>query len=238
MDPRVQWDAIYRSKAPTELSWQQPAAGLSLALIANVLPARSGAIIDVGGGTSPLVDGLLAAGYTDVTVLDLAPSALVQVRARLGAASDGVTWMAADVCTARLAPAAYDLWHDRAVFHFLTNEEARAAYVAQVRRAVRPDGHVLVATFAEDGPTRCSGLEVARYSAEALHAAFGSDFTLLQRRREVHHTPWGAPQAFTYACAGSIHRRGARRPDARRRDMPVTVAERPSLSYLSWILTP
>ena len=199
MDARAHWDAIYRTKALEELSWQQPAAELSSSLIQELAPDRAAAIIDVGGGASPLVDGLLDAGYRDITVLDLAPSALARARARLGAARAArVVWLDGDVCTAQLAPGRYDVWHDRAVFHFLTVPAARAAYLAQVRRAVRPGGLVLVATFAEDGPTRCSGLEVARYSAAALHAVFGDDFTPVRQLREVHRTPWGAPQAFTY----------------------------------------
>lgn len=196
MDAQSHWDTIYRTKQPSELSWQQGAAALSLALIRDAAPDGHAAVIDVGGGTSPLVDGLLAAGYDDLTVLDLAPSAVEQARARLGHAA--AAWLAADVCAAPLAAGRYDVWHDRAVFHFLTDDASRAAYLAQVRRAVRPGGVVLVATFAEDGPTRCSGLEVARYSAAALHGAFGADFTLLRHLREVHTTPWGAPQAFTY----------------------------------------
>ncbi|AHG88131.1 Methyltransferase type 12 [Gemmatirosa kalamazoonensis] len=199
MDLHAHWDGIYRTKDLTELSWQQSDAALSLACIQEMAPDRTAAVIDVGGGASPLVDGLLAAGYRDVTVLDLAPSALARARERLGAEGAGqVAWLAADVCAAPLAPGRYDVWHDRAVFHFLTEAAERAAYVAQVRRAVRPGGLVLVATFAEDGPARCSGLPVARYSAAALHGAFGEDFALLRQLREVHHTPWGAPQPFTY----------------------------------------
>ena len=199
MDARAHWDGIYRTKSLTELSWQQPEARLSLALIRELVSDRAAAIIDVGGGASPLVDGLLAAGYGDVTVLDLASSALSQTQERLGAERAAqVSWLNVDVCAASLTPGRYDVWHDRAVFHFLTEPEARAAYITQVRRAVRPGGLVLVATFAEDGPTRCSGLPVARYSAAALHAVFGEDFTLLRHLQEVHQTPWGATQAFTY----------------------------------------
>lgn len=210
MDAQSHWDTIYQTKDLAELSWQQADAGLSLSLIQELAPDRASAVIDVGGGASPLVDGLLAAGYGDVTVLDLAPSALACARARLGAERAArVSWIDADVCTASLALDRYDVWHDRAVFHFLTEPAARSAYVAQVRRSVRPGGLVLVATFAEDGPARCSGLEVARYSATALHAAFGEGFVLLRHRREVHRTPWGAPQAFTY-CLCRFHplRRG------------------------------
>ena len=214
MDPQAHWEDIYRTKDLTELSWQQPEAGLSLALIEELAPDRTAAVIDVGGGTSPLVDGLVAAGYRDVTVLDLAASALARAQARLGPERAGqVSWLAADVCAAPLASGRYDMWHDRAVFHFLTAPAARAAYVRQVRHAVRPGGLVLVATFAEDGPARCSGLPVARYSAAALHGAFGEDFALLRQLREVHHTPWGAPQPFTY-CLCRYSPRTARRDAA------------------------
>jgi SAM-dependent methyltransferase len=199
MNERAHWDTIYRTKSPADLSWQQGAAWLSLSLIEEAEPRRDGAIIDVGGGISPLVDELLAVGYRDVTVLDLAPSAIERARERLGAMRAArVTWLEADVCTAALEPARYDVWHDRAVFHFLTDPAARDAYIAQVRRAVRPGGLVLVATFAEDGPTQCSGLDVVRYSATALHGTFGREFRLVRSVREVHVTPWGARQPFTY----------------------------------------
>ena len=154
MDALAHWDGIYRTKVPSELSWQQDEPRLSLELIGQVALARDAAILDVGGGASRLVDALVARGYTNLTVLDLAPSALQLTRTRLGAAGEAVHWLAADVCTVPLAPNAFDVWHDRAVFHFLTTAPARAAYLAQVRHALRPGGHVVVATFAEDGPTR------------------------------------------------------------------------------------
>ena len=199
LDARSHWDAIYRTKPPSELSWQQSTAALSLALIEEAAPDRSASVIDVGGGTSPLAGALLDAGYYDLTVLDLAPSALAVARERLSPGRAArVTWVEGNVCSAALPPERYDVWHDRAVFHFLVDVASRAAYLAQVQRSVKAGGIVLVATFAEDGPLQCSGLEVARYSPTALHDAFGPDFTLLRHRREVHRTPWGAPQPFTY----------------------------------------
>ena len=198
MDAKTHWEQVYRDKGPDQCSWFQQEARLSREFIELVAPDRDASILDVGAGASTLVDGLLASGYRDVAVLDLSAAALAQARARLGAAAARVTWMEADVLQVPLTPASLDVWHDRAVFHFLTEERSRAQYVAQVRHAVRPGGHVLVATFAEDGPTRCSGLEVARYSATALRGEFGQDFRVVESRREEHHTPWGAVQAFTY----------------------------------------
>jgi SAM-dependent methyltransferase len=198
MDPKAHWEHIYRTKPPTQVSWYQPHAQRSLDLIRRVSPPPAGAIIDVGGGASTLVDDLLDAGYRDLTVLDLSATALAQARSRLGSHAGMVRWMEADVLNASLPEAGYSVWHDRAVFHFLTAPADRARYVAQVRGAVRAGGFVLVATFADDGPTRCSGLEVERYSAEALHAEFGSPFQLVASEREGHITPSGGRQAFIY----------------------------------------
>ena len=198
MDPRLHWEQVYRTKGPDQVSWFQPEAKLSLELIHRIAPAHDSAIIDVGAGASMLVDGLLTAGYRKITVLDLSPAALAQAQARVSDRAVSVVWQEADVLTADLDTGAFDVWHDRAVFHFLTTASDRARYVAQVRQAVRQGGYVLVATFAEDGPLRCSGLDVARYSPEALHGEFGSDFRLVESRREQHSTPGGVPQAFTY----------------------------------------
>lgn len=198
MDPRSHWEHIYRTKGSDQVSWFQPEATLSLELIQLVTPARDTAIIDVGAGASMLVDGLLTAGYSKITVLDLSSAGLAQSRDRVSNRAGSVVWQEADVLTADLATGAFDIWHDRAVFHFLTGATDRARYVAQVRKSVRPGGCVLVATFAEDGPIRCSGLDVVRYSPDALLGEFGSDFRLVTSRREQHTTPGGAPQAFTY----------------------------------------
>lgn len=197
MGPQAHWDAAYRRRPSTDQSWFQPTPAVSLALIQSVTTIDA-AVLDAGGGASTLVDGLLLAGYRDVTVLDLSPTALAQARERLGPRAGAIHWLEADVLTASLPEAAFDLWHDRAVFHFLTEAPDRAAYIEQVRRAVRPGGVVLMATFAEDGPTRCSGLDVVRYSAAELHRALGSGFRLLHSQRELHRTPAGAEQSFTY----------------------------------------
>jgi ubiquinone/menaquinone biosynthesis C-methylase UbiE len=206
MDPRAHWQKVYETKKPTEVSWYQPAARVSSSLIRRVAPDRSAAIIDVGGGASTLVDGLLAAGYSSVTVLDVSSAALVQASERLGGDAARVTWLEANVLDATLPASAYDVWHDRAVFHFLTEAVDRERYVKQVRRSVRPGGYVMVATFALDGPTKCSGLEVARYAPEELHGEFGSDFQLVDSAREEHHTPTGAVQPFIY-CLCRVGRR-------------------------------
>lgn len=198
MDRRAHWEQVYRTKGPDQVSWFQAEALLSRQLIERVAPDRSAAIMDLGAGASTLVDGLLGAGYGDLTVVDLSPTALRVAQERIGSLANGVTWRPADVLTAEFAQGALDVWHDRAVFHFLTDPADRARYVTQVRHAVRPGGHVVVATFAEDGPARCSGLAVARYSPDALHAEFGAGFRLLEHHRELHMTPGGTAQAFTY----------------------------------------
>jgi ubiquinone/menaquinone biosynthesis C-methylase UbiE len=198
MGSRAHWENVYGSKAPSQVSWYQPHAEKSLDLIRRTGIGRPDPIIDVGGGASTLVDDLVAAGYDNVTVLDIAPSALRLARERLGAAGERVRWIEADVTQAVLLEAAYSVWHDRAVFHFLTEPAARRAYVTQVRRSVRQGGHVIVATFAEDGPERCSGLQVSRYRPADLHAEFGPAFRLVESVRETHHTPAGAEQRFVY----------------------------------------
>ena len=198
MDRREHWENVYRHKEPTALSWYQPEPTVSLELIGRIAPALDSSIIDVGGGASTLVDGLLGAGYHDVTVLDLSGAALAAAHARLGTRASQVKWLEADVLAAPLAPATYDVWHDRAVFHFLTDPRERAAYVAAAHAAVRPGGHVIVASFALDGPARCSGLDVVRYSPESMHSQFGPEFRLLASVRDEHHTPSGKTQAFVY----------------------------------------
>jgi len=203
VDQREHWDAVYAARRPDEVSWYQTEARLSLALIRDAAPDLSSRILDVGGGASTLVDGLLSAGYEHVTVLDLSPIALRHAQQRLGAAAARVAWVEADILVADLPRDGYDLWHDRALFHFLTEAADRRRYVAQVRQSVRAGGHLLVATFAEDGPVRCSGLMTKRYTPEALHAEFGDGFQLLESRREVHVTPSGSPQAFVY-CLCSV----------------------------------
>jgi len=198
MDQKKHWETIYQTKDVHSVSWFQPEARESLDLITRFAPDRTAPMIDVGGGASVLVDDLLAAGYSDVTVLDVSETALEISRRRIGDAAAKVKWIAADVTDAPLRERAYAVWHDRAVFHFLTDPGDRQAYVAQVQRTVRPGGYVLVATFAEDGPATCSGLPVVRYSAESLHSEFGPSFRLVASAHEDHHTPAGREQSFLY----------------------------------------
>lgn len=202
MQSREYWERVYTTKTPTGVSWFQEHARRSVELIRQTGAAKDAAIIDVGGGASTLVDDLLSEGYTNVTVLDLSDVALSAAKARLAEHADErtncVTWITGDITQIDLPVRAYDVWHDRAVFHFLTAQEDRKAYVNAVLRAVKPGGSVIVATFAEDGPEQCSGLPVMRYSADALHAEFGAPFTLLRKEREEHHTPFGTVQKFIY----------------------------------------
>lgn len=198
MQTKEHWEQVYSTKAPTGVSWFQEHARLSLDLISQTGVAKDAGIIDVGGGASTLVDDLLDDGYSNISVLDLSAAALDASRTRLGDRATKVKWIAGDITQVDLPRAAYDVWHDRAVFHFLTAREDREAYVRAVLHAVKPGGHVIVATFAEDGPEKCSGLPVMRYSAEGLHAEFGALFALLQQRREEHHTPFGTVQKFIY----------------------------------------
>jgi SAM-dependent methyltransferase len=205
MKTKEHWEGVYRSRADTEVSWFQEHAGLSLKLIHDMDVAADAAIIDVGGGASTLVDDLLRDGYRRITVLDLSGAALAAARSRLGAMAERVQWLEADILRAELPEHAYDVWHDRAVFHFLTRVEDRRAYVQQVLRAVRPGGLVIVATFAEDGPTQCSGLPVMRYAPAELHAEFGEPFDPLGHERESHQTPSGKEQKFVYCFCRRVH---------------------------------
>ena len=209
MDSQSHWDHVYRTRRAEQVSWYRPHLEISLQLIGEALPGGKGRIIDVGGGESTLVDDLLAMGYQAVEVLDLSETALQAARQRLGVSASHVRWHCGDVTRYPLEPACFDLWHDRAVFHFLTRPEDRAAYVRQVASAVKPGGHVIVAAFGPKGPTRCSGLQVVRYSADALHAEFGVEFQLLKHVTELHRTPAGAEQQFVYCLCNVAQRRTA-----------------------------
>lgn len=199
------WDAAYERRGPEGVSWFQPTPALSLRLIASLSLPPDAPVVDVGGGASALAGALLAAGARDVSVLDVSATALGQARARLGAEARRVEWIEEDVRDWRPARA-YALWHDRAVFHFMVTADDRDAYLRAVRAAVAPGGHVVVAAFAADGPTRCSGLPVTRYDASGLAAAFGDGFRSLRSEREVHTTPGGSRQAFTWVL---LERTGA-----------------------------
>lgn len=206
MSRKEHWEAVYGKKEPNEVSWYQREPTLSLKLIDQAVGGQPASVIDVGGGASLLVDRLLDRPTMRVTVLDLSGAALRAARQRLGPRAAKVNWIEADILNIDLPEGAYDIWHDRAVFHFLTDAGDRRRYVEQVSRSVKIGGHVLVATFDADGPTKCSGLDVARYSPNELHAQFGSSFRLLRSEHESHVTPWGAIQKFVY-CVCSVEGR-------------------------------
>lgn len=198
MDAKTHWEHVYETKRADEVSWYRQHLDVSLGLISKALADRDAVIVDVGGGEATLVDDLVAAGFLHVDVLDLSEKALQVAKERLGEAGTSVGWLRGDVTTYAFEPGRYDLWHDRAVFHFLTHPDQRRAYVHQVARAVRPRGHVIVATFGPDGPQQCSGLDVARYDADSLHDQFGPRFELVEHQVEEHSTPSGSRQQFVY----------------------------------------
>lgn len=198
MKEKEHWENVYTNKKSNEVSWFQEHAHRSLKLIQDANLPKTSAIIDVGGGASTLVDDLLDRGYRNLTVLDLSGAALATAKSRLGERAIQVQWIEANILKADLTAQTYDVWHDRAVFHFLTTVEERNTYVETVFKAVKPGGLVIVATFAEDGPTKCSGLPVMRYSAHDLHAEFGAAFQLIHQEKESHLTPGGNEQKFVY----------------------------------------
>jgi SAM-dependent methyltransferase len=197
-DRQAHWDNVYRTKREDEVSWFQASPSLSLELIHAAGVEHNASIIDVGGGASRLVDALLDEGFTGLSVLDLSEQSLAKTKARLGARATHVTWIIADVTTWEPAYT-YDLWHDRAAFHFLTAPEDRAAYAQRVLQAVRPGGHVIIGTFALDGPERCSGLPVVRHDAESIGHELGPSFELIETRRDDHQTPMGGNQRFQFS---------------------------------------
>jgi SAM-dependent methyltransferase len=198
MDDKRHWDDVYGRGTPDQLSWYRPHLERSLQFIEGAGIPRAAAIIDVGGGTSTLVDDLLDRGYSNLSVLDISSEAIASAKERLGPRAASVTWIEADITTADLPARYYDFWHDRAVFHFLLDISARRRYVAAARQAVKPGGHIVVATFGPSGPERCSGLEVMRYRPEEIHAEFGNTFKRVGSSSEVHKTPWGQEQEFVY----------------------------------------
>lgn len=198
MDARTHWEKIYSTKAPNQVSWYRPHLETSLALIMRAARDRTASIIDVGGGESTLVDDLLERRFQNITVLDVSQAAIDVNKSRLGGRARGIHWIAADITQVELEPRAYDIWHDRAVFHFLTDATQRVAYVRQVARSVKPGGHVIVSTFGPGGPTQCSGLDVVRYDPESLHNEFGARFRLVESLNELHETPFGTTQKFLY----------------------------------------
>lgn len=198
MDTKSHWEKIYKTKAPNQVSWYRRHLETSLALVERAAADRSSSIIDVGGGESTLVDDLVARGFQNITVLDVSESAIEATKKRLGQVANAIHWIAADIAQVELEPRTYDVWHDRAVFHFLTDPQQRMTYIRQVLRSVVPGGHVIVSTFGPEGPTKCSGLEVMRYDADSLHHEFGKRFRLVESSKELHDTPSGTTQQFLY----------------------------------------
>jgi SAM-dependent methyltransferase len=198
MDVKTHWEKVYKTKAPDTVSWYLPHFETSLALIERAGAGLSSSIIDVGGGESTPADDLVSRGYQNVTVLDISETAVNASKQRMGEAADHVHWLVADVLAMELEPLADDVWHDRAVFHFLTTMEQRLAYVQNTACSVKRGGHVIVSTFGPEGPRKCSGLEVMRYDADSLHDQFGARFRLIESSQERHETPQGATQQFLY----------------------------------------
>ena len=198
MDRHAHWQDVYSTKGEQEVSWFQDTPATSLELIRAVADGPETAIIDVGGGASRLPDVLLQAGCRDLTVLDVSEAALAASRKRIGSRAEEINWIAADVSAWRPSRR-YDVWHDRAAFHFLTAAEDRKAYIAVLKSALRERGHAVIGTFALNGPERCSGLPVVRYDSEGLAATLGPSFRLLASRVEEHRTPAGASQMFQFS---------------------------------------
>jgi 2-polyprenyl-3-methyl-5-hydroxy-6-metoxy-1,4-benzoquinol methylase len=198
MDSKTHWETVYQTKAAHEVSWYRSHLDKSLALIAQVAPDLNAAIIDIGGGESTLVDDLIERGYQHLSILDISQAAIDTTKQRLVTVADRINWLVDDITTADLPQQQYDVWHDRAVFHFLTLPAQRAAYVRQVLHAVKPGGQIIMATFGINGPQKCSGLEIVRYSSESLQAEFGDRFQLLETSTELHETPFQTTQQFLY----------------------------------------
>jgi len=192
------WQKVYLTKGEQEVSWSQASPEPSLGLIEKFAPSRQAAIVDIGGGASRLVDALCERGYQALTVLDLSQAALGTAKRRLGDRGASVQWIAADVT--RWQPAQpFDIWHDRAALHFLVEASDRQAYIDRLHGAVKPGGHAIIATFALDGPEKCSGLPVQRYDPAGLSKVIGDAFELVEDLAHRHVTPWGAAQSFQFS---------------------------------------
>lgn len=206
-DRREHWEAVYRTKETTAVSWFQPEPTQSLSLLHRGGLTRDSCVIDIGGGDSRLVDCLVDEGVACLAVLDVADAALNRAKDRLGEKASRVQWLSTDV-TASWSVTPRDFWHDRAVFHFLTQKSDRVRYTERLRLVLKPGGKALMATFAPDGPEKCSGLPVARYSPDMLATELGSDFQIVDQATEIHRTPWGAPQSFIYCMFNFTPQRG------------------------------
>jgi SAM-dependent methyltransferase len=198
MDNKAHWEKVYGTKASDTVSWYAPHLKTSLNLIHQAAADKNSTIVDIGGGESTLVDDLITEGYQDISVLDISQKAIDVARERIGKSADKVHWYCADITKATLPQNYFDVWHDRAVFHFLTEEPQRVKYVEQVMQSVKHGGYVIMSTFGLDGPEKCSGLDVVRYDSEKLHGQFGKGFKLIDSSTEIHKTPMGTTQQFLY----------------------------------------
>lgn len=197
-DGKTHWENIYAVKEPTEVSWYREHLDTSLKMILQTKTAKSGTIIDIGGGSSTLVDDLFKKGFSNLSVLDISANAIETSRERLGKRAEKVEWIVADITNVSLPENYYDVWHDRAVFHFLTDAGDRKKYVELVMRSLKVGGHIIVASFGLNGPTKCSGLDVVRYSPETMRDEFGESFRLIKSLNETHRTPFETTQEFIY----------------------------------------
>ena len=198
MQTAEHWENVYRTKDFDAVSWYAPHLGESLRLIRQLAPDKTAAVVDIGAGESTLVDDLLHHHYLDLSVIDISVTAIDFSKQRLGALAEQVGWHVGDITQYDFGSKKFDLWHDRAVFHFLTDPAARQAYIELVRRSVKPGGYVLMATFGPNGPLKCSGLDVVRYDAQSLHNEFGEGFSLQGDELTMHHTPMETDQQFLY----------------------------------------
>lgn len=198
MNKHKHWENVYQTKSHREVSWYREHLDTSIRMIDKTGVSKNAAIVDAGGGNSTLVDDLLERGFTDISVLDISKTANTASKDRLSEKSNQVTWITADITTVVLPESYYDLWHDRAAFHFLTDQNDRRMHVDLVKRSVKPGGRVIVASFSLQGPQKCSGLNVVRYSPESVHGEFGELFDLVTSEGAEHYTPFGTTQRFTY----------------------------------------
>jgi ubiquinone/menaquinone biosynthesis C-methylase UbiE len=198
MNRKEHWENVYATKDVEQVSWYQEHLENSLQMIVGTGVDKTAAIIDVGGGASTLVDDLLKEGFADVAVLDISTQAIEKTKERLDKQAEKVEWITADITKAVLPENYYDVWHDRAVFHFLTEREDRQKYVELVMKSVKVGGHIIVASFGENGPNKCSGLDVVRYNPDSMHSEFGNDFELVKSLTETHQTPFNTTQEFIY----------------------------------------
>ena len=205
MNNKKHWENVYQTKGRNEVSWFREHLDTSMRMITNTGVGKDAAIIDVGGGNSTLVDDLLDSRFVNVSVLDISANAIGGSQERLGAKANDVDWIVADITAAKLPFEHYDVWHDRAVFHFLTDEDDRRKYVELVTRSLKPNGHIIVASFSLEGPQKCSGLDVMRYSPETMHNEFGGPFQLVDSLAETHNTPFGTTQEFVYCYCRKSH---------------------------------